>query len=237
MGTFPSHRVTQRYPASLYANGDKMSAFTELKRHNERLYPGDDDHIRLSQFIDLLGIVRPLRQGDYIEMGTYQGGTARWIWRLRRPGSTLLCFDTFDGFPQEDMDVERRFRPAHNWTRTSFKPTTMDEVRQNITVGDETDVDKLVLVQGRVPQTLALYDAYRFRFCHIDMDLYEPTQHAIRWLWPRVVHGGIVVFHDYAAPSMPGVKQAVDDFSERTGLVGLPMGDACGSLMFVKAMA
>lgn len=40
----------------------------------------------------------------------------------------------------------------------------------------------------------------------------------IRW-WPRVRHGGLLVFHDYGHGDFPGVKQAVDEF------FGRPIGE------------
>ncbi len=226
------HRMTPRLPEAFYRDPNKMAAYRELKRHNEALYPGDDDDIRITQFITLADTVRRLPEGDYAELGTYQGGTARWIWRLRRPDTKLYCFDTFDGFTQTDLDIEREHRPDHGWTRTSFKPTTMDEVRRTILLDEVTD--KLILVQGKVPDTLSDYDDLRLRFVHVDMDLYEPTRHAISWLWPRLVPGGVAIFHDYAA--FIGVKHAVDEYFGALGLVGIPMGDFWGSTVFVKTL-
>ncbi len=227
------HRMTQRIPGTIQTDSRKLEIFRELWRHNEALYPGDDDGMRIAQFIELADMVRTLPSGDYIELGTYQGGTARWIWRLMRPGTKLYCFDTFDGFDQSDMDIERQFRPNHNWTRTSFKPTTVDEVRRVILLEEVTD--RLVLVKGKVPDTLDDFCDLRFRFVHVDMDLYEPTHHAVSWAWPRLEPGGVIIFHDYGSlMAFPGVSRAVDDYFSPLGMKPVPMGDFWGSAVFIK---
>ncbi len=226
------HRMTQRIPVAIQMDSRKMAIFRELQRHNDALYPGDDDHMRIAQFIELTDAVRNLPSGDYVEFGTYQGGSARWIWRLMRPGTRLYCFDTFDGFDQSDMDIERSLRPDHGWTRTSFKQTTLEEVRRLILL--EEDTDRLVLVPGRIPDTLDGFCDLRFRFVHVDMDLYEPTRHTISWAWPRLVNGGVMIFHDYGSASFPGVKLSVDNYFGAIGLTGVQLGDFWGSIAFTK---
>ncbi len=227
------HRIVQLIPEAIQRNPDKLAIYRELERHSKALYPGDDDGMRIAQFISLADTVRGLPTGEYAELGTYEGGTARWIWRLMRRGTKLYCFDTFDGFTQADMDIERDHRPNHGWTRTSFKPTTVDGVRRVILMGEETD--RLVLVKGKVPDTLADFCDLRLRFVHVDMDLYEPTRHAVAWAWPRLEPGGVIVFHDYGShAAFPGVSRAVDDYFIPLGLVPITMGDFWGSAVFVK---
>lgn len=227
-----AHRMTQRIPEAIQTDSRKMGIFRELQRHNDALYPGDDDHVRIAQFIELADVVRSLSKGDYVEFGTYHGGSARWIWRLMRPGTKLYCFDTFDGFDQSDMDIERSLRPDHAWTRTSFKQTTLEDVKRVILLDEDTD--RLILVPGKVPETLDEFCDLRFRFVHVDMDLYEPTRHAISWAWPRLVNGGVMVFHDYGSAGFPGVKRSVDDHFGAIGLTGVPLGDFWGSIVFTK---
>lgn len=218
----------------VFANREKAVAFEECLRHNKALYPNDDDVVRIAQFIELLALVEKLPAGDYVEMGTYEGGSARWIWRQRAPSTRLYCFDTFDGFPEEDMEFERAIRPNHNWSRASFKPVRLGSVRTTIACGDQSD--DLSLIPGRIPESLAGFGHLRFRFAHLDMDLHEPTRHAIAWVWPRLEPGGIAVFHDYFNSSTIGVKMAIDDYFEDIGLVGIPMGDVHGSAVFSKAL-
>ena len=50
-----------------------------------------------------------------------------------------------------------------------------------------------------------------FRFCHIDVDVYESAHEVLAWLWPRLVDGGIVVFDDYGFRGCRGITQLVDE--------------------------
>jgi O-methyltransferase len=60
----------------------------------------------------------------------------------------------------------------------------------------------------------------RFRFCHIDVDVYESAAQSFAWVWPRLVPGGMVVFDDYGFYSCGGVTRLVDRMrGERDRLV------------------
>jgi O-methyltransferase len=51
----------------------------------------------------------------------------------------------------------------------------------------------------------------RFRFCHIDVDVYNSAKDVAEWIWPRLVNGGIVVFDDYGFQSCNGVTTFVNE--------------------------
>ena len=44
----------------------------------------------------------------------------------------------------------------------------------------------------------------RYRFVHIDVDIYEPTYACLEYFHPRMVEGGLIVIDDYGFPSWPG---------------------------------
>ena len=66
------------------------------------------------------------------------------------------------------------------------------------------------------------------------MDLYEPTRAGLEIVWPKVVSGGVMIFHDYDNNCFPGVKVAVDDFFKIHGLTAFPLGDLWGSAAIIK---
>ena len=47
---------------------------------------------------------------------------------------------------------------------------------------------------------------------HLDVDLRRSTLDALAWFYPRLVRGGLLVTHDYGDATVPGVKQAFDEF-------------------------
>ncbi len=200
--------------------------FQEMRWQRHLLYPTEADDTRVLQFIALLERVLALPAGEYIELGTLHGGTARMIWKCLAPAARLFCFDTWTGFVAEDLAAES----DDAWDRIVFPSPELLDVRELVT-GTRAEDASLVLVPGHVPGSLAAYDDLRFRFAHLDMDLWQPTAAAVQWLWPRMVPGGILVFHDYGISA--GVKRAVDEFFLPL-LVPLPMGDRYGSVMLFK---
>jgi O-methyltransferase len=50
-----------------------------------------------------------------------------------------------------------------------------------------------------------------FRFCHIDVDVYQSAKDIVTWLWPRLAIGGIIVFDDYGFPYSQGITTLVDE--------------------------
>lgn len=53
-------------------------------------------------------------------------------------------------------------------------------------------------------------DERRYRFAHVDVDLYQPTRASLEYFWPRLVSGGVIVCDDY---NWAGAKLAVEEFS------------------------
>jgi len=68
---------------------------------------------------------------------------------------------------------------------------------------------------GWLPQSLAGEPERRYRFIHLDVDLYEPTLGALEYFYPRLVPGGVMLTDDYG---WPGARQAFDEFCARQDL-------------------
>jgi len=45
---------------------------------------------------------------------------------------------------------------------------------------------------------------------HFDVDLYESTLACLRFFYPRMLPGGVMLSHDYSI--LAGVRKAVDEF-------------------------
>jgi O-methyltransferase len=50
----------------------------------------------------------------------------------------------------------------------------------------------------------------KFRFCHIDVDVYQSAKDVAEWVWERLVPGGIIVYDDYGGDTTPGIARYVD---------------------------
>lgn len=179
-----------------------------------------------------LGLVMAsqLNDGDYVELGTYQGASAKIIYKHMSKESSLYCFDTFEGFASEDINIEKS-KTGVLVSIEDFAKTSTQVVEKFIC--DKASNHRLVLCKGIFPDTFKYVECKKLRFVHLDCDLYEPMRNGLQLFWPMMVKGGILIVHDYNS-GFKGVKAAVDEFSAREGVVVIPWIDQCGSVLIVK---
>lgn len=135
------------------------------------------------------------------ECGVYKGGASLI---LALSGATeLRLFDTFSGHPADDD------HPDGKHVRGSYADTSPWEVEEFLEKAG-VPKDHFSLVTGRIPDSFSNFDSFTVGFAHLDLDLCQSTEAALRFIWPRLAHGGIIVCDDYSAPECPGVREAVD---------------------------
>jgi ADP-heptose:LPS heptosyltransferase len=163
-----------------------------------------DPH-RILAVLELVKFAASKSDGEVIEMGVYRGGSAAAIgWMLRSAGleRTVHLFDTFGGMPTTmELDTHEEF----DFSDTSVK--TVAESLNRVVAGFPFRFHP-----GLFSDTLQEVSERHFCFAHIDADLYQSVREACEFVYPRMDAGGIMLFDDYAAPSCPGAKKAVDDF-------------------------
>ena len=84
----------------------------------------------------------------------------------------------------------------------------------------------IVLRIGRFPET-ATGITEKFVFVNLDMDLYEPTLEGLRFFYPLMSPGGVILIHDYFNKSYPNIESAIYDFEKELGEMvhKIPIGD------------
>ncbi len=148
-------------------------------------------------------------EGDMAEVGVYQGSSAKLIATVKG-GRTLWGFDTFAGL--KDVSEEDT-----HWGISFFKSGQYD--------ASQTDVERYLaefenvrLVAGFFPESAGaeLADettSRRFSFVHLDVDTHDSTLASLRFFWPRLVEGGIILTHDSHAA---GVAKAAATFIQES---------------------
>lgn len=143
------------------------------------------------------------RVGAYAEVGVYRGGSARFLCAAKGD-APLHLFDTFAGMPATNPLTDGHFQPGE------FADGTLERVKAYL-----AGYPNLHFHPGIFPHSTAGLDpdtALRFKFVHLDVDLYLSTLHSLEWFYPRLTRGGVLLTHDYSLPEVPGVKQAFDEF-------------------------
>jgi predicted O-methyltransferase YrrM len=135
--------------------------------------------------------------GDIAEVGTAAGGSARLISEYCGD-KTIHLFDTFEGLPKPG-DLDDRFNEG------AYRSSLEDVQRYLSIEGRRFEFHK-----GMFPASATSVQGHRFSFVHLDVDLYQSTLDCLRFFWPRLSTGGIIITHDYSWAA--GVDQAFSDF-------------------------
>ncbi len=197
-----------------------------LQREWEQGTRGNDrgDYTRL---YFLLANISALEQagtpGAFAELGVYKGTTAK-VLHHAAPGRDLYLFDTFEGFPEQHASQD-----PGNPGKGAFA-CSLNDVRSRL-----GDSPRIKYCKGIFPSTTdRISQDTTFALVHLDCDLYVPMQAALRFFYPRMSPGGMIIIHDYDSGYWPGVAQAVDEFlsDKPEGLIRIP--DKSGTVALVR---
>ena len=149
---------------------------------------------------ELLKLVVHL-EGDVAECGTYKGATSYLLCRAFRNLSLLVhLFDSFEGLP-DPASIDGTY-----WRKGSLTAAEA-ELRNSL-----QEFDNYRIYKGWIPDRFSDVADRRFRFVHIDVDLYRPTRDSLEFFYPRLVAGAVVLLDDHGFKSCPGAKKAADEF-------------------------
>ena len=104
--------VTQALPDSIRDAPElKSSLLRMLEEYNEahqRLWGWQpNDPVRVMQLTTLVKIANAAPAGDFGEFGCHAGLMMKVVHQTMRPDVNLYGFDTFEGFKERDLEVER----------------------------------------------------------------------------------------------------------------------------------
>lgn len=206
-------------------------------RKQGRLSPGlskairwSRDPVRLYTFwLQVERLNREKVAGDFAELGVYRGASASLLQKMD-PDRRFHLFDTFDGFPEQDL--EKEVGPPAAYTPRHFSDTSVSVVLRHM-----VNPGNVQVYPGYFPETAPLLpEPVRFALVNIDVDLYLPTRKGLDFFYPRLMQGGVLFVHDYH-PLWPGVIKAVDEFVATIPESLCCMADRDGTVMIVKNKA
>jgi len=142
--------------------------------------------------------------GSLIEIGVWKGGTGALIARKARLAGindpVYLC-DTFFGVVK--ASEKDKYKGGEH------ADTTRQIVEQLL---DDLDITNATILEGVFPeQTAHIIKETKFRFCHIDVDVYQSAKDIIDWIWDKMSLGGIIVYDDYGFHGCIGITKYVEE--------------------------
>ncbi len=164
--------------------------------------------------------------GDMVELGVYRGTTLmNWanfleIRNMPDRQKQVFGFDNFRGFTslhEKDGKVDGRVKKEVG----GFDAGVFDEILKDaISIYDKDRFvpykPRVILVEGDIEETVPRFveehPGLRICLLHFDCDMYEPTMVGLKYFWPLVVQGGVVLFDEYGIRPWEGESRAVDEY-------------------------
>ena len=142
-------------------------------------------------------------EGDFVELGCFQGGTAKLlalILESKQSNKMIHLFDSFEGVPNPD-EIDGKALKAGSY-KSDQKEVENYLRDHNCKINPGWFKDTLHLLPNKIS------------FAHLDSDFYEPIEESLEAVYPKMESGAICVVDDYAHIHLKGVKKAVDEFFE-----------------------
>lgn len=197
---------------------------------------------RRARFYNLMGLLQQTQglEGCVAECGCWKGLSSFLTCHAMRDadpgfrGENYFVFDSFEGLsePTSADRIEKSvILKGRDRRGAALKPAgayaaTLEDVKRVL-----SEFPDVTFIKGWIPQSLSDLPDRKYRFVHIDLDLYIPTKGAAEYFLPRMVTGGLVVCDDYGSLFWPGAKQGFDEAAEMHGLRVLSLSSGQGVLI------
>lgn len=177
---------------------------------------------RRDRFYSLVQLFRQTAALDGLvaECGCFRGLSSYILCsaiKLTQPGFAgqgYRIFDSFEGLsaPQAEDAVDAAAADAEllrNMTRKGQYAAPLDRVKAAL-----SPFPAIEYFPGWIPNAFPEETGQRYRFVHVDVDIYQPTRDSIEYFYPRLVSGGILVCDDF---NWPGARKAIAEICASLG--------------------
>jgi hypothetical protein len=158
-------------------------------------------------------------KGDFVECGVYRGSISMsnivYVDFKSMKNRRYYLFDTFCGLDKKlsTKDEYARWKgiypDCYQFVLDSFK-----------------EYSNVIIIKGAVPESLRQVFINKVSYLSIDMNCAKPELEALKFFWPKLVAGAVVVLDDYGWPTCEEQKKAADNFAKSAGVevLSLPNG-------------
>jgi len=191
--------------------------------------PGWPKRITKSFYLCKYFIATKNLDGDFLECGVFKGFSSLFLKFFEEnlnnyKAHNYYLIDSFEGLSEisnEDIPInENTYRNKKGNLKSNFDEVdTLFKQYHNINV-----------VKGWIPEIFDKLDKNnRYKFVHLDVDLYKPTLDSLNYVYDKVIKGGIIITDDFQSNLFPGNKKAWLEFFNKRKInswVSLPSGQA-----------
>jgi hypothetical protein len=173
------------------------------------------------QFTYDMGLKYKDSPGVYCECGVAAGAQVIAL-AYSAPNKTIYAFDSFEGIPLPSNKDNQM--PGIKFLSKTEQAALPDPGKQELVSSGATSVplkdfhnhiidsgvddSNIICVEGWFENTVQNFDK-PIAILRLDGDLYNSTYVCLKYLYPKVIKGGLIIVDDYA---LPGCRQAVEDY-------------------------
>ena len=176
------------------------------------------DIYRCYEIWSLAGQLGKLPPGAALEVGVWRGGTGALLAKscaLAGVNEPIYLCDTFRGVVKAGS-LDSSYKDGRH---SDTSRQVVSDLLTAVSGGREFPVE---ILEGIFPEeTGDRIDSRKFRYCHIDVDVYQSARDIVHWVWDRMVPGGIVLFDDYGSEMCDGITRLVEEEAQRENALRL----------------
>ena len=202
--------IEQANPLARYFHIDKYAYETLIEEWRS---PDRKHHfcpIDFENIFQALNITKHL-EGDYIEIGTYQGSSAHAVLNyIQKTGIARKSYflDTYEGFNYEAAQNSKDAAWYNTHTETSI-----EAVKEYLSKFDNFEVVKNNICTDSLPQNIE-----KIAVANIDVDMYDAIKAALYKVKDKIVQHGVILVEDFGhTPWLMGAQKAYTEFMEEFG--------------------
>ena len=197
---------------------------------------GKNRRARFYNLLQFLGSTHG-KTGAVAECGCWKGLSSYLMCKLLQQdnssfsGCEFHLIDSFEGLSVPGEEDVIRQRLVHNGKERLGKPfkaaggysSSLSHIKEVLNGYPDVSYH-----HGWIPEVLLSVPERTYRFVHVDVDLFEPTYEAVKYFFPRLCTGGILICDDYGSLFWPGAKMAIDKYcaEAKISCVSLSSGQA-----------
>jgi O-methyltransferase len=170
----------------------------------------DSSIICANQIRVLISLLESILQknidGEIVEFGCYVGESSKYFRMMLdyyRSNKELYVYDSFEGLPELS-----KYEEGTGW-RSGTLVTTKEILISNF---QNNGLREPIIYKGWFKDVPEINIPNKIAFAFLDGDFYDSIYDSLNKIFNKVSIGGIICFHDYERPDLPGVKAAIDDF-------------------------
>ena len=166
--------------------------------------------------------------GDFVECGVWKGGSAMImalsLLKMNETKRKIYLYDTFKGMTKptekdirtlDSAPIINIWRKYQKKNHNKWYFSCIGEVKKNM-LSTGYPLEKLIFVRGKVEDTIPNTMPSKIAILRLDTDWYESTYHELKYLFPLISCGGVIIIDDYG--NFAGQKEAVNKYFKKNNI-------------------